>query len=77
MDSLKLRVQVDEDANHALADNITMIKGDVSEIDLMIKGNLQKIGSFEQKFDGIQENLEGLKQRGKVSNFLNQIKKLL
>ena len=71
MDSLKLRVQVNEDANHLLTDNITMIKGDVSENNVMINQNLLKIDSIEQKFDGMHEKLEGRKQRGKVSNFLD------
>ena len=71
MDALKLRVQVDEDANHSLTDNITMIKGDVSENNVMINQNLLKIDSIEQKFGGMHENLKGRKQKGKVFNFLD------
>ena len=60
MDALKLRVQVDEDTYQKYIDENT----------LMINENLQKIGSIEQKFDGMHKNLGGSKQRGNISNFL-------
>ena len=68
-DSLKLRFQLDEDTDHALINNIAMMKGDVSENNLMINENLQKIDSIELKFDEMHENLEGWKQRGNVLIF--------
>ena len=68
-DSLKLRFQLDEDTNHALANNIARMKVDVSENNVMINENLQKIDSIEHKFDEMHENLEGSKQRGNVLIF--------
>ena len=67
MDGLKHRVQVDVDASQKHIDENT----------LMINENLEKIGSMEQKIDEMHKNLENSKQRGNISNLLNQTMKCL